>query len=1033
LTTFVYAATVAVVFFVAGCTPVRNQPPGDSCDASCAGCCQDGVCVALSDETDQLCGAGGTACFSCSGDTSCAGGLCISPTVDLGDGSCVPQTDKKFCTAQAATCGTVSAVDNCGGHRAVNCGVCAGNTTCGGGGTPHQCSCAAETNFAFCGRQGAGCGSVTAADNCGASRTVDCGTCGAPQVCTAGQCVCTPETDAQLCTANARACGSFTVKDKCGTTRTVATCGSCASGNSCSAGVCSCSTSESSYSFCYRLGASCGAVTGTDLCGNPKSVASCGTCSSYQTCGGAGTANVCGCTPQSNADFCTAKGKNCGSVSNYDNCGSYRTVADCGTCTSPQTCGANSNPGVCSCAAETNAQFCTRLGKNCDSVTAADNCGTPRTAACGTTCPAGQTCGGGGSANVCGCTAETSAQLCSKYTMSCGPFSAVDSCGVSRTLDCGSCAAGKLCGANGLTGQCGAVATFSSVQTGTHPVSLAPLYIDSGINAIRAVSPTEIWLASPKNLVRIQGSTVRPYYLDGLTTYGPSRLWSSSPNDVWFASNGLLFHFDGSSWTSVNAGFAANPSFTAIFGTASDDIWVATSTPEIRHFDGTNWTTWAVPAGSGAVDSIAGSTRGMPYVSRGDVVYRWNGLSYATLPDYPGHYYGPHRIWVSPTGTLFVGSNECSYSYNSQYLDRYNGSTWTTLYTSSTSYSSYCTYPDAFSLDGTSDTNVWWGDGWGSVHRYTGTTTLTTLTGSMVSVTGATTGFTADKQHLYELVNNRSVTRFDTGTAQGCDNAYSDGGGGAWLRCDNGLGRFDAGGAFSLTPQTDLAAMFSSPTTSLWIAHTTGAIEQRKSTGTTTFNDYLGSKLVAMSGSSDSNMWAVTPEGGAAHFDGSHFTTSMIPIGSTDKIVGVGASATTAWAWGQKSLFQWNGTTWAQVALPNTSLSIIRMLIYADQPWLISYEYPANPSTNLYSRSGTTWKVQRATPSLAWGYSPSGILTLTVNSTTGVGTLERWQEAGATTLTTFKSATYNANESVTMPSAGVVLFSNGTNTYVGRY
>jgi hypothetical protein len=36
------------------------------------------------------------------------------------------------------------------------------------------------------------------------------------------------------------------------------------------------------------------------------------------------------------------------------------------------------------CTAESDATFCSRLGKNCDSVTAADNCGTSRTVGCGT-------------------------------------------------------------------------------------------------------------------------------------------------------------------------------------------------------------------------------------------------------------------------------------------------------------------------------------------------------------------------------------------------------------------------------------------------------------------------------------------------------------------------------------------------------------------------------------------------------------------------------------------------------------------------
>jgi endoglucanase len=59
-------------------------------------------------------------------------------------------------------------------------------------------------------------------------------------------------------------------------------------------------------------------------------------------------------------------------------------------------------PSSGNCSAETDAAFCTRLAKNCGSVTGQDNCGRTRTVASCGTCTAPQTCGGGGVGNVCG-------------------------------------------------------------------------------------------------------------------------------------------------------------------------------------------------------------------------------------------------------------------------------------------------------------------------------------------------------------------------------------------------------------------------------------------------------------------------------------------------------------------------------------------------------------------------------------------------------------------------------------------------------
>src|SRR5690242_20700406 len=61
------------------------------------------------------------------------------------------------------------------------------------------------------------------------------------------------------------------------------------------------------------------------------------------------------------------------------------------------------------CVAESDAAFCARHGASCGDVTDRDNCGEPRTAACGT-CGADMACG---ASNVCGCEPESAQELCS--------------------------------------------------------------------------------------------------------------------------------------------------------------------------------------------------------------------------------------------------------------------------------------------------------------------------------------------------------------------------------------------------------------------------------------------------------------------------------------------------------------------------------------------------------------------------------------------------------------------------------------------
>ena len=94
-------------------------------------------------------------------------------------------------------------------------------------------ACAAESDSAFCVRTGKACGSVVGVDNCGQTRSVDCGQCAAGESCdSTHQCVCVPESTAAVCTRWNKVCGTFSGTDNCGIYRTVG-CGTCGTGLQC--------------------------------------------------------------------------------------------------------------------------------------------------------------------------------------------------------------------------------------------------------------------------------------------------------------------------------------------------------------------------------------------------------------------------------------------------------------------------------------------------------------------------------------------------------------------------------------------------------------------------------------------------------------------------------------------------------------------------------------------------------------------------------------------------------------------------------
>jgi hypothetical protein len=118
-----------------------------------------------------------------------------------------------------------------------------------------------------------------------------------------------------------------------------------------------------------------------------------------------------------------------------DNCGS---TIDCGDpCTTGTTCGGGGTAHVCGCPTEVmcGARNCGTMPNGCGGVTT-----------CGGACPTGQSCGGGMGANkmanVCNAGMACMPMMCS------GNMCGLISDGCAAVLDCGTCQTGKSCGSD---------------------------------------------------------------------------------------------------------------------------------------------------------------------------------------------------------------------------------------------------------------------------------------------------------------------------------------------------------------------------------------------------------------------------------------------------------------------------------------------------------------------------------------------------------------------------------------------------------
>ena len=121
----------------------------------------------------------------------------------------------------------------------------------------------------------------------------------------------------------------------------------------------------------------------------------------------------------------------------------------------------------CVCVGGPPANFCNDAGYSCGPYRVKDNCGRDQEFNCGgCDTDAGKVCSRNDWGGVCGpCSSEDDLTFCDRAGANCGPRTAPDNCGVTRTVDCCACADGGACGSSGQANQCALQPNLSGCVT----------------------------------------------------------------------------------------------------------------------------------------------------------------------------------------------------------------------------------------------------------------------------------------------------------------------------------------------------------------------------------------------------------------------------------------------------------------------------------------------------------------------------------------------------------------------------------------
>ncbi|TXD37499.1 hypothetical protein FRC98_07340 [Lujinxingia vulgaris] len=359
---------------------------------SCGSCeddelCEGGVCVCQPEENDAFCTRLAADCGTVIAPDNCGDERTVS-CGDCQEGylcgednrcTCPGETVSELCEQNSLECGTRTVVDGCGQTREINCDSCTGTgESCT---LDNLCVCTPLSEEDLCELESAQCGPLTVTDNCGEERTLNCGGCtGTGESCTQdNQCHCPPQSQESFCADNAAECGEVTAPNNCGDIRPI-NCGTCTgTGESCSLdNQCVCNPLPDE-TFCTDEGAQCGTITITDNCGETRPI-ECGECpNNGDICN---ENNQCeACQPQSDEEICQDQGAECGTIVDHvDNCGTTRQI-DCGgsnACNGQNVCA----PDLTCCQPESDETLCAASPYRCDQHTVTDSCGQQRTLKC---------------------------------------------------------------------------------------------------------------------------------------------------------------------------------------------------------------------------------------------------------------------------------------------------------------------------------------------------------------------------------------------------------------------------------------------------------------------------------------------------------------------------------------------------------------------------------------------------------------------------------------------------------------------------
>jgi hypothetical protein len=208
-----------------------------------------------------------------------------------------------------------------------------------------------------------------------------------------------------------------------------------------------------------------------------------------------------------------------------------------------------------------------------------------------------------------------------------------------------------------------AVTTCKTGSTGTWCTEDAPAGVTGVLHAVWAASATDVFAAGDGGTIlrRVNGTWTT---MTSGTTTDLRGLFGSSSSDVWAGGNaGVLVHFNGTAWSTVSG---PTTDIDAVWASSTSNAWFVGSST-VLHWTGSQFISSSL---TGQLLAVSGTGSSDVYVTGEDAnVRHWNGSAWSTMNPGAGTTYlsvlaiAVNSAWVSD----FMPSKQTV---------RWNGSTW---------------------------------------------------------------------------------------------------------------------------------------------------------------------------------------------------------------------------------------------------------------------------------------------------------------------------------------------------------------------